>query len=194
MSENLKERIVWLKRGRIVTALLAVALGVLFVVMPEASADALAALSGILLLLAGAVSFAVFLRYGIVAGNRMLIAAIVLALAGIFCLVHPVAVQTVLGVIFGMLIIIDGSQFLAAGIECARVKMKGWLLMLLLSLLIVVFGGIVLLGSFDAFMVFVGIALIADGICKLIITCAFSYRINEAKKRLNEMRNTIYID
>ncbi len=194
MTDNLKDRIVWLKRGRIVTALLAVALGLLFVVMPEASADALAALSGILLILAGVVSLAVFLRYGIVAGNRSLIAAIVLVLAGIFCLAHPDAVQTVLSVIFGMLIVIDGSQFFAAGIECARVKMKGWFLMILLSLLIVVFGGIVLLGSFDAFMVFVGIALVADGICKLIITCAFSRRINEAKKKMNEMRNTIYID
>lgn len=194
MTDNLKDRIVWLKRGRIVTALLTVVLGVLFVVMPEASANALAAVSGILLILAGIVSLAVFLRYGIVAGNRMLISAIVLALAGIFCLVHPAAVQTVLCVIFGMLIIIDGSQFFAAGIECARVKMKGWFLMILLSLLIVVFGSIVLLGSFDAFMVLVGIALVADGICKLIITCAFSRRINEAKKKMNEMRNTIYID
>lgn len=194
MTDNLKDRIVWLKRGRIVTALLAVVLGVLFVVMPEASANALAAISGILLILAGIVSLAVFLRYGIVAGNRMLISAIVLALAGIFCLVHPAAVQTVLCVIFGMLIIIDGSQFFAAGIECARVKMKGWFLMILLSLLIVVFGSIVLLGSFDAFMVLVGVALVADGICKLIITCAFSRRINEAKKKMNEMRNTIYID
>lgn len=194
MTDNLKDRIVWLKRGRIVTALLAVVLGVLFVVMPEASANALAAISGILLILAGIVSLAVFLRYGIVAGNRMLISAIVLALAGIFCLVHPAAVQTVLCVIFGMLIVIDGSQFFAAGIECARVKMKGWFLMILLSLLIVVFGSIVLLGSFDAFMILVGIALVADGICKLIITCAFSRRINEAKKKMNEMRNTIYID
>ncbi len=194
MTENLKDRIVWLKRGRIVTALLAVVLGVLFVVMPEASADALAAVSGILLLLAGVVSLAVFLFYGIVAGNRLLISAIVLVLAGIFCLVHPGAVQTVLSAIFGMLIILDGSQFLAAAIECARVKMKGWFLMLLLSLLVIVFGGIVLLGSFDAFMVFVGISLVADGICKLIITCAFSRRINEAKKKMNEMRNTIYID
>ncbi len=194
MNDNLKDTIVSLKRGRIITALLTVLLGVLFVVMPDASADALAAVSGILLLMAGVVSLVVFLRYGIVAGNRMLIAAIVLSLAGIFCLVHPVAVQTVLSVIFGMLIIIDGSQFLAAGIECARMKIKGWLMMLLLSLLIIVFGGIVLLGSFDAFMVFVGIALMADGICKLIITCAFSRRINEAKKKINEMRNTIYID
>ena len=175
------------KWDRIMTALLAAAIGVLFIAMPETSADMLCTISGALLVAAGAVSLLIYAIYR-TPGGLSLIAAIVLLTAGIFCLTNVAVVQGMLTVIFGMLIIVDAARSLRDSIECARTGAGAWLFMLVISLLTLVLGCIVLFVKFDAVMIFAGVSLIVDAVCDLIMTFIFSRRIREAKKFLMDQK------
>ena len=173
------------KWDRIMTALLAAAIGVLFIAMPETSVDMLCTISGALMVAAGAISLLIYAIYRM-PGGLSLIAAIVLLTAGIFCLTNTATVQGMLTVIFGMMIIVDAARSLRDSIECARTGAGAWLFMLVISLLALVLGCIVLFVKFEAVMIFAGVSLIVDAVCDLIMTFIFSRRIREAKKKLLE--------
>ena len=184
---QIKKAITKMKWSGILIAVLAIAIGVLFLVLPKESADVLCTVSGIALLCAGVVAVVTFILYGFAFSAHSLIIGIALLLSGAFCLINPSMVKELLTVIFGLFIVIDGSTSLVDSIDCARAHIKGWGFMLLLSILTVALGILVMFDTFDTVMMFAGISLIIDGICDIIFTCVFSRRIREAKKRIHEL-------
>ncbi len=187
MEQIIKKHVKWMKWDRIITAVLAIALGLLFVLLPEGSANTLCTLSGVLLVAAGVTAIAAFIAYGYFFSGYSLVAGILLILAGIFCFVSPGTVQGLLTVILGVFILLSGSASLVDAIACARAKAQGWLVMLLLSLLVIVLGAVVMLGTFDTIMIFAGCSLMVDGVCSLVLTLVFSRRIREARRQLHDL-------
>lgn len=183
-----------MKWDRILTAILAIVVGVLFIVLPNDSADVLCIISGIMLIVAGIAALVGFVVYGYLLGGHLLILGIALALAGTFCLVNPDIVKGLLTVIFGIFVVVDGSVSIADSIDCARAHIKGWFVMLLLSVVTVGLGVVVMFGTFDTVMIVAGISLAVDGLCDLIMTFVFSHRIREAKKALHEVADALYLD
>lgn len=175
----------------IVTAVLAIILGILFIVMPNESADTLCTVSGILLICAGVVAIVAFIAYGFVFGGYLLILGIALILSGIFCLTYPVIVTELLTIIFGIYIIVDGTTSLIDSIYCARAHIKGWIFLTLLSIVAIALGTVVMFGTFDTIMIFAGYCLIIDGICDIIEVTLFSHKIKTAKKKILEDRDII---
>ena len=175
----------------IVTAVLAIILGILFIVMPNESADTLCTVSGILLICAGVVAIVAFIAYGFVFGGYLLILGIALILSGIFCLTYPVIVTELLTIIFGIYIIVDGTTSLVDSIYCARAHIKGWIFLTLLAILSIALGTVVMFGTFDTIMIFAGYCLIIDGICDIIEVTVFSHKIKTAKKKILEDRDII---
>ena len=175
----------------IVTAVLAIILGILFIVMPNESADTLCTVSGILLICAGVVAIVAFIAYGFVFGGYLLILGIALILSGIFCLTYPVIVTELLTIIFGIYIIVDGTTSLIDSIYCARAHIKGWIFLTLLAILSIALGTVVMFGTFDTIMIFAGYCLIIDGICDIIEVTVFSHKIKTAKKKILEDRDII---
>ena len=190
---EIKRQIKIAKWDKVITALLAVIIGVLFIVLPDSSSDVLCAISGIVLMVAGVVAIVAFASYGFFFSGHALISGIALLLAGLFCIVNPNVVKDLLTVIFGIFIVIDGSTSIADSIECARAHVEGWVGMLILSVVTVVLGGLVMFGPFDTVMIFAGISLIIDGICDIIMICVFSHKVREAKKILHDKDDVIYI-
>ena len=176
----------------IFSAILAIVLGILFIILPNESADTLCIVSGILLICAGIIAIVAFLAYGFVFGGYLLILGIALMLSGIFCLTYPEIVTGLLTIIFGIYIIVDGTTSLVDSIYCARAHIKGWFFLTLLAILSIVLGTIVMFGTFDTIMVFAGYCLIIDGICDIIEVTVFSHKIKTAKKKILE--NTDIID
>lgn len=170
----------------IVTAVLAIILGILFIVMPNESADTLCTVSGILLICAGVVAIVAFIAYGFVFGGYLLILGIALILSGIFCLTYPVIVTELLTIIFGIYIIVDGTTSFIDSIYCARAHIKGWIFLTLLAILSIALGTVVMFGTFDTIMIFAGYCLIIDGICDIIEVTVFSHKIKAAKKKILE--------
>lgn len=191
---ELKKTLNRMKWDRILTAILAIVVGVLFIVLPNDSADVLCIVSGIMLIVAGIAALVGFILYGYLLGGHLLILGIALALAGVFCLVNPAVVKGILTVIFGIFVVVDGSVSIADSIDCARAHIGGWFVMLLLSIVTVVLGAVVMFGTFDTVMIVAGISLVVDGICDLIMTFVFSHRIREAKKALREVADVLYLD
>ena len=137
---EIKRQIKIAKWDKVITALLAIIIGVLFIVLPDSSSDVLCAISGIVLMVAGVVAIVAFASYGFFFSGHALISGIALLLAGLFCIVNPNVVKDLLTVIFGIFIVIDGSTSIADSIECARAHVEGWVGMLILSVVTVVLG------------------------------------------------------
>ena len=191
---EIKRQIRIAKWDKSITALLAIVVGVLFIVLPESSSEVLCLISGVVLMTAGVVAIIAFVCYGFFFSGHALISGIALILSGLFCIVNPGVVKGLLTVIFGIFIVIDGSTSVADSIECARAHVRGWVGMLILSVIAVVLGILVMFGPFDTVMIFAGVSLIVDGLCDIVMICVYSRKIRQAKKYLHDRENTIYID
>lgn len=178
----------------IVSAILAIVLGILFVAMPNSSANALCMVSGIFFIVIGLTLIMAFIMGGFFFGGHLLILGIALLICGVFTLSYPVEFKGLVKIIFGIYIIVDGTTSLVDSIYCARAKVSGWYILTLISILSIALGSVLMLGTFETIVVFMGCALIIDGICDLIEILVFSKKVREAKKRLLDSHETIYID
>lgn len=192
LSKGLKKQFRLFQIERIVYAVLMALMGVLFLVLPQQSGNALCLITGIFLLSAGLVSVFTYFARTVLFGGLSLVFGMLLSLSGILCLVHPDIASWFITVLVGLIIIVDGTAILVNSIECARVHMKGWFWMLLLALLTMVLGGFVLFGTFATVMQLAGCALIVDALCKVIITLVFGNRIHAAHRDIHDLRHSFY--
>ena len=183
-----------LKWENIIAAILAIVVGVLFIILPKDSADVLCLIAGILLIFAGSFTLVAYIFSGFFLGAHLLIVGIMLILLGIFCLANPENIMEVLTVLFGLYIVIDGTTSIVDSVYCAKAKIKGWGLLLVLAILSIGLGTAVMFSTFDTIMIFAGCSLIIDGVCDIIETIVFSHKIKEAKKKLLEGSKIIDIE
>ena len=172
-----------LKWRSLIVAFSAILLGLLFILTPQASADVICYVAGILLLASGRLF-----------GSYALVSGIVLLVCGVFCLLRPEIIQGLLTVLFGVFLVIDGMMTLQDGVDCARARLAGWWVPALLGAVTIALGCVVLFGKFDSIMLLAGISLIADGVFDLIVTLAFSKRIRTAREKLRIYANGPIID
>ena len=175
-----------LKWENIIAAILAIVVGVLFIILPKDSADVLCLIAGILLICAGAFTLVAYIFSGFFLGAHLLIVGIMLILLGTFCLTNPENIMEVLTVLFGL--------YIVDSVYCAKAKIKGWGLLLVLAILSIGLGTVVMFSTFDTIMIFAGCSLIIDGVCDIIETIVFSHKIKEAKKKLLEGSKIIDIE
>lgn len=183
-----------LKWENIIAAILAIVVGVLFIILPKDSADVLCLIAGILLICSGAFTLVAYIFSGFFLGTHLLIVGIMLILLGTFCLTNPENIMKVLTVLFGLYIVIDGATSIVDSVYCAKAKIKGWGLLLVLAILSIGLGTAVMFSTFDTIMIFAGCSLIIDGVCDIIETIVFSHKIKEAKKKLLEGSKIIDIE
>ena len=183
-----------LKWENIIAAILAIVVGVLFIILPKDSADVLCLIAGILLIFAGSFTLVAYIFSGFFLGAHLLIVVIMLILLGTFCLANPENIMEVLTVLFGLYIVIDGTTSIVDSVYCAKAKIKGWGLLLVLAILSIGLGTAVMFSTFDTIMIFAGCSLIIDGVCDIIETIVFSHKIKEAKKKLLEGSKIIDIE
>lgn len=183
-----------LKWENIIAAILAIVVGVLFIILPKDSADVLCLIAGILLIFAGSFTLVAYIFSGFFLGAHLLIVGIMLILLGTFCLANPENIMEVLTVLFGLYIVIDGTTSIVDSVYCAKAKIKGWGLLLVLAILSIGLGTVVMFSTFYTIMIFAGCSLIIDGVCDIIETIVFSHKIKEAKKKLLEGSKIIDIE
>lgn len=182
------------KWDSILSSSLAILVGLLFLLLPNASAKILCIMTGVLLLACG-----LFLLIGHLASEAFLhgsspFVPVALTLFGLFFLLRPESVQGLLTVLFGIFIVADGAAGLIDALCCLRAREPGWLVLLLLSALFIILGCIVTFGTFDTVMRFGGVCLIVDGISDLIVVLLFSQRIKKAKQKLDRRDDDIIIE
>ena len=191
--DDFKKQLKLAKWDSILISVITVAIGILCVVMPDRSADVLCIVFGCSLLAIGITVFIKSVLYGGLFFSTAIVFAISLTVTGIFCLVNPNVIQSILTVLFGLFILLDSARDFSDGIDCAKAGISGWVILIITSALSMVLGIVIMFySSFEYVMIFSGIALIVEGVRRLVITITFSAKVNKAKKQLGKLVNEIY--
>lgn len=178
MSE-IKKFFTKLKWEKLVTAIVAIVLGIVFVADPNGSGDAVCKVAGVaMIVLAAAMLIRYFTSAQLFPEN--LIFSAVLLLLGIFFIAKSGVVMTVLGLFFGIFLVIDGASKVRDGIDAAKAKMQGWWIWFILALLTIVLGVLVMFG--ESVMTLLGVSLIVDGVSDIVTTLWLSAGVRKVKK------------
>lgn len=182
MSE-IKKFFTKLKWEKLVTAIVAIVLGIVFVADPNGSGDAVCKVAGVAMIVLAA---AMLIRY--ITSARLfpenLIFSAVLLLLGIFFIAKSGVVMTVLGLFFGIFLVIDGASKVRDGIDAAKAKMQGWWIWFILALLTIVLGILVMFG--ESVMTLLGVSLIVDGVSDIVTTLWLSAGVRKVKKEIEK--------
>ncbi|MBO4584732.1 MAG: DUF308 domain-containing protein [Clostridia bacterium] len=170
------------KWERIAAAVLSIIIGILFIALPETSANVLCIISGIVLVLIGVVAAVSSFTEGAVLGRYSLMLGIALALAGTLCILRPTMVTGILCAIFGIIIAVDGAITFIDAIDCARAKLQEWRILMLISLVSMALGAVIMFVESSAIMVLAGVFLIIEGVIDIVIICLFGKQIKRAKR------------
>lgn len=182
MSE-IKKFFTKLKWEKLVTAIVAIVLGIIFVADPNGSGDAVCKVAGVaMIVLAAAMLIRYFTSAQLFPEN--LIFSAVLLLLGIFFIAKSGVVMTVLGLFFGIFLVIDGASKVRDGIDAAKAKMQGWWIWFILALLTIVLGVLVMFG--ESVMTLLGVSLIVDGVSDIVTTLWLSAGVRRVKKEIEK--------
>ena len=182
MSE-IKKFFTKLKWEKLVTAIVAIVLGIVFVADPNGSGDAVCKVAGVaMIVLAAAMLIRYFTSAQLFPEN--LIFSAVLLLLGIFFIAKSGVVMTVLGLFFGIFLVTDGASKIRDGIDAAKAKMQGWWIWFLLSLLTIVLAVLVMFG--ESVMTLLGVSLIVDGVSDIVTTLWLSAGVRKVKKEIEK--------
>lgn len=182
MSE-IKKFFTKLKWEKLVTAIVAIVLGIVFVADPNGSGDAVCKVAGVaMIVLAAAMLIRYFSSAQLFPEN--LIFSAVLLLLGIFFIAKSGVVMTVLGLFFGIFLVIDGASKIRDGIDAAKAKIQGWWIWFLLALLTIVLGVLVMFG--ESVMTLLGVSLIVDGVSDIVTTLWLSAGVRKVKKEIEK--------
>lgn len=190
----MKELFKKVKWDSIIISILTIVLGILCVALPKTSGDAICIVLGCSLISVGFLMFVRFFAYEHIMGEYIFILAVLTTILGVFCLVYPNSIKSIVTVLFGLYIVVDSAVSLSDSMNCARAGIKGWFLLFILSLLTACLGIVVMFSNFETVMIFAGISLIVGGVRRMIITLTFSKKIRDAKKKLIDDQEHIYVE
>ena len=175
-------------------AALTIILGLLCVILPKGSGTALTYIFGAALVAMGITAVVrYFWGLRLISDMSLVIGTLMITL-GVFTLINPSAIQAILVVLLGVFIIIDSMTEISESIYCARANVSGWFWLFLASVLTLGLGIVVAFSNFETVMILAGIALIIEGLKRLIITLVCAGKIREAKKQLMNAANEIIIE
>lgn len=176
-----------MKWETLITALMSIIVGILFLVEPENSSNVLCTVVGVAFVVLGAAMLVRYFASGLLFGSIHLIFSIILLAIGIFSLSKPDTFKIIITFIFGLFLIIDGLLKIQDGMDCYRANVKGWWVLFIVSVLSIVLGSLVMFGSFDSIMIFAGVSLIVDGVLDIITTLVFSSHVRKVEKRVHDV-------
>ena len=190
-KQNIFKKLKW---DSIIVAALTIILGLLCVILPKGSGTALTYIFGAALVAMGITAVVrYFWGLRLISDMSLVIGTLMITL-GVFTLINPSAIQAILVVLLGVFIIIDSMTEISESIYCARANVSGWFWLFLASVLTLVLGIVVAFSNFETVMILAGIALIIEGLKRLIITLVCAGKIREAKKQLMNAANEIIIE
>lgn len=173
MKDSLKN----LKVNFILLSVLCIALGVVLLLWPNLTLTVICYAFGVLLLVYGLVCIISYLVRGEGGERRAegrsvlyLFLGIVAAALGVLLLVRPDVVQTILPVIVGLCIVVDGLVNLKRALELRRMNYSRWHISLILCLISVALGLLVVfrpIQALDTLVMLVGAVFIYTGAADL---------------------------
>ncbi|MFV0517018.1 MAG: HdeD family acid-resistance protein [Aminipila sp.] len=161
-----------LKRGFGFTSIVLLLAGILLLIYPQATSQVVCYLIGGLVLLQGVVSMinAVHLIKESLGGKFLIVWGGILTVLGAFFIIRTQVIISIIPVICGILILINGVADIIKAFQLRRNRYEKWLGILGMSVLKALLGVIILLNPFStaiALIKFIGICMIYGGISTL---------------------------
>ena len=173
------------KWGYIILSVIYIILGVILLIYPSQTIDVVCRIIGVTALICGAcIIIKSFFR-----GAASVIATIIGCLIGLVCgiilIANPSFVKSIFPVIIGIAMIADSASKLVTSFEIKKATEDGWLGVLVLSVIGLVFGFIIVFnaGAAADFVVrIIGVSLIIEAIENLCATAVVSGKFRSLKK------------
>ena len=155
--------------GQLISAVVYIALGLILALNPGMSANLICSGIGVCALVYGA--FSILLYYMRRRDGDVSRFALPVGIAlGAFCLIAPEVVLSIIPLLFGVVLLIDGSGKLGRAFELRRAGFPGWSTVLVVALLVMLFGVLLVTQPYMAVepvMRLFGALLTADGAIEL---------------------------
>lgn len=155
----------------VVTAILAIALGVIFFVYPEETVGTIARIIAAIIFIFGVAQLAI----GLVAKSGfslMTAIGILIAAVGVWMFIYPKGFIGIIPFFIGLLILFHGLIGIKSSVDAGRIKYKHWGALFALSVITVITGALTILHAFDIVILtakIVGVFLVYDGISGFIV-------------------------
>lgn len=184
-----------LKVSYLIFAIMCLGLGISLLIWPDISAKVLCIGLGTILAIAGGVNVIVFAvtHDGTLYSRFSLIVGVIFLAIGGFIIWKPEVIMAIIPIIMGIFIIIHGFYDFKQTLDLGKFKYEKWYVALIVSILTMALGVLIIVNPFETastLMIFVGIALVFDGLSDIwIISRVFglTHRMKrELKKQLEE--------
>ena len=180
--------------GNVYSAGLVTLIGILLFFLPGMSIRLVCRALGCVILVIGAIFLAAFVKKKEeLVGKAELTGGIVFALIGLFVLINPDVIASILPVVAGVLVAAHGIGNLSRAFSLLKLKDKSWLVALIFGILSVVVGLIFLTNPFStATMIvrLVGLFFLIDGIGNLWLIL----RLGKAQKSSGAIKEPVDVD
>ncbi len=170
----------------VLSAVLTVILGILFVANPFGASETIVLLAGGLLIVSGVIGIIQFVvsRGEAAHSSGSLIGGIVRVAVGIFAFTHIGIglLLSVMSLLISVFIIVSGVTGFDYSLKMRRAGFSGWVFNLVLSIIILIGGIFMVIDPFEAIettFLFIGVILIMDGIFEAVMALTvkdISYR------------------
>lgn len=175
-----------LKWERLLTAIIALVLGIVFVANPSGSGRFVCRLAGILMVVAAAVFLIKYALTKFISSEHLLFGSALL-LIGIYFLVKTDVVTSVIGLFFGIFLLIDGVGKIQQSCDAIRQKAKGWWILFAFAVLTILLAVLVIFA--DSVMLLLGISLIVDAVCDVLAITLLDADFRALKRNVRHDEN-----
>lgn len=179
------DRIKKMKADVIVSALLSAALGIVLLIWPAETIDAVCKVLAIGLIIIGVVNLVTFFLDRKAHPFAGVLGAIV-ALVGVWIFARPDSIVSIVPIVIGVMLCVHGLQDVKLALEAKSNEYEKWWSMLLLALVSLVLGALCISNAFGIVtlaMQFIGVALLFDGLTDLWIATRTIRAAREMRKR-----------
>lgn len=163
-----------IRNSLIFTSVLYTILGVVLIAAPGKALKLACFLIGAVTLCYGAVRVASYWKGGGAYNRRLeLFFGVVLLALGLFLLVSPQFIVSIIPVALGIYILVDGISALKRSLDMKALGFDKWWGSFISALLLVLFGAVMVLNPFgtaETLVVFMGIGFVFDGVSTLVNT------------------------
>lgn len=164
--EEAKKAFKQFKWETLVMAIVEIVLGIIFIVNPGESINVICKIAGVALIVLGVVLLAKYFAADMLL-PQMLLLSIVAILLGIYFIAKSGVIAALIALPFGLLVVVGGVEKTQQGIDAMKNKDKNAWIYFVLAAVYFVLGCLVLFG--DDMMTLLGISLIVEGVCDVVV-------------------------
>lgn len=193
MREFLKS----IKTNILGSAVLCIILGIVLMVYPDASLTLVCQAVGVIVLVTGIGFIISHIRGGLFSlfYKLDLILGLLFLILGVYILMNPWGLLSIIPIVFGVLLIYHGISDLGQAMELRKYEADRWWISIIIAAITIVLGVVIMsnpFGTIDVLMRIIGACLVYDGLSNLLIVGKFSRSIRRFKKFEEEAETDLF--